>query len=110
MCPDPDTILDYYLANGTWIDSNDLARQFADINHNADLDTDLEFWQAHDARLSIDTNAPYTGTGCMRISERSDEFSGATQDVTQLLITFKTYNEELTYNLHQSSSDYFSEI
>lgn len=104
--PDPDDVLQFYRDNGTWIDADDLPRQFASIIRNGEFERGSDFWQEENATIVADTNGAYSGQQCLKITGRSDDYSGVSQDVHSLLLSGRTYDIDIAVSAREAITLY----
>jgi len=88
--PDPDTVLDYYLLNGTPIGISDLPLWDAEQIVNPDMGDGTTAWDAYYCNLSLDAESSDTPWS-IRVVGRWTTISGPCQAIDQVIQSGETY-------------------
>lgn len=108
--PDPLSVFDYYLANGTSIRVEDLP--FWDRNHVANPgfeDPSEDPWVPNeDCKLNLDGGTTHSGTRALKVFNRNSPLSGPAQVITEEIQSGETYHTEaMIYIQNKNSEDDF---
>lgn len=100
----------FYEENGTWIDRDQLPRQFAEVVRNGNMEDSDSFWTAQESTIIRDQSMANSGTQCLLVTNRNDAFAGVTQDVTNLVTSGRTYDISFAARLPTGTTPFYVHI
>ena len=104
--PNPITVFDYYTANGTAIDINDLPFWDANQLANPGIEDGDTFWVPYGTcTLAANSGQSHTGSSSLRVTQRATASSGPSQVITDLLQSGETYHAEVWIYVSGSASE-----
>jgi hypothetical protein len=89
--PDTVDVFDFYLANGTRIDRDDLPRGFDNVLKNPGFEAGTTGWTSPSCRVDQNTTEWHTGSASLAVTRRWYWHSGPQQDVTNIIQNGTTY-------------------
>ncbi len=94
MLPDVDTVMDYYLANGTNISHASLYSPFDGLLTNPGFEVDTDPWFATNgpATLTRVIDMKNSGVASLLVSDRGSKHAGPAYDITSLIENGSTYD------------------
>ncbi len=94
--PDPDTALDYYIANGTPINYNDLFIGGVNLLTNPGFESGTTDWYPFDSGcdIAVDSSKAKTGSSSLLVSNRTAPWAGPAHDITDQIVSGATYHVE----------------
>ncbi|MEE8154478.1 MAG: carbohydrate binding domain-containing protein [Phycisphaerales bacterium] len=95
--PDPATALDYYIANGTPINYNDLFIGGVNLLTNPGFESGTTDWYPFDSGcdIAVDSSKPKTGSFSLLVSNRAAPWAGPAQDITSQIVSGTTYHVQV---------------
>jgi hypothetical protein len=85
VMPDPNAVLDFYLANGTWIDKDSLDFGYSNVLKNPGFESGTTDWTGDNCTLEQETVDVHGGAAAVKATLRTVNYAGPEQDVTGLL-------------------------
>ena len=103
-------VREFYEQNGTWIDRDQLPRQFAEVVRNGNMEDADAFWAAQESTIIGDQSTANSGTQCLLVTNRNDAFAGVTQDVTHLVTSGRKYDISFAARLPTGTTPFYVHI
>jgi hypothetical protein len=102
--PDRNEVFAFYMANGTWIDMNNLPFGYSNLLKNPDFETGISNWRERSCTLKQDTVEFFSGAASLLVTNRNACWDGPEQVVTNLLQNGVTYELQAWIKMMSSST------
>ena len=108
--PDRDTVLQFYLDNGTVIDGDSLPKQFPGILRNGSFEDGDREWAAKGCTIGPESTVVASGTTALAVTGRDDKTDGVVQDITSLLLSGRSMYFSASVGSKDPSAKFYAHV